>query len=101
MMHTQGHPYDFSVVDPCVAGATPSDDDPEDDIREDEDIIANVVNEDPCRACGEFCGNEKYILNCGDSPFCSPCSEYLIEGNEPCPSCNEGVRIQILIRRQA
>ena len=66
-----------------------------------ETLPTNVITEeDSCLSCGQIC-EDKYILDCGQQPFCNNCSENILsKDNRDCPECNQRVSIRIKMRRQ-
>ena len=67
---------------------------------EGDNIKANIITKDSCLSCGKICG-DKFILDCGQQPFCNPCSENILsEENGNCPACNQSVSLRIMMKRQ-
>ena len=60
-----------------------------------------IAEKDLCLSCGNIC-EEKFILDCGQQPFCNNCSENILsKQNRNCPMCNQNVSIRIMLKRQA
>ena len=64
------------------------------------DLKCVITEEDSCLSCRKIC-EDKYILDCGQQPFCNNCSENILsKDNRDCPVCNQRVSIRIMMRRQ-
>ena len=65
-------------------------------------VNTNVITEkDLCLSCENIC-KDKFILDCGQQPFCNNCSENILsKQNRNCPMCNQNVSIRIMLKRRA
>ena len=73
--------------------------------REEDPIIQPNVNgpqpHDLCLSCNQHCAGDKFILDCGQQPFCSNCTENILAvDHATCPACNQHVTRSIQIRNQ-
>ena len=72
--------------------------DPEDTIREDEEIIRRVNPVVPiCFSCELVC-EEKFVFQCGCQQFCNICSDNVMQQsqeNRICPKCHQDARLVI------
>ena len=72
--------------------------DPEDTIREDEEIIRRVNPDVPiCFSCELVC-EEKFVFQCGCQQFCNICSDNVMQQsqeNRMCPKCHQDARLVI------
>ena len=78
------------------------DEDSEGVIEEDDDPIIepniNQVQNDSCLSCEHISG-EKFVLDCGQQPFCNDCSANILAVDNPtCPICNRNVSNRMQIR---